>query len=104
MKALYLVNRMCFDSKIAEVGGTMTMLPLETDEPIEERLDAYCEGYFGTIDGKWNGRRECGAVYFYLYIPIEDEESWYRLIGELPDAYFVCEKEQDIVALWKMEE
>ena len=100
MKALELVNRMCYDSSIAEHGGTMTMWPLE--DATEERLNSYCEGYFGTY-GKWNGRRESGAVYFYLYIPIEDEEYWFSLVGELPVAYCERERENDIVALWKVE-
>lgn len=101
MKALELVNRMIYDSTIAEQGGTMTMWPIE--DATENRLDAYCEGYFGTSSYKWNGRREGGAVYFYLYIPAEDEPYWYRLVGELPDAYCRREQEGDIVALWKVE-
>lgn len=102
MKALYLVGRMCYDSSIAEQGGLMTMQPLK--EPDEALMNAYCEGYFGTIGGKWVGRREPGAVYFFLYIPMEDEEYWYRVVGELPDAYCERKKEKDIVAIWKMEE
>lgn len=101
MKALKLIGQLCYDSKLAELGGLMTMYPSE--EVSIPRMDMYCEGYFGTHDGEWAGRREPGAVYFYLYIPIDEEEYWYRLVSELPDAYYVREKEGDIVALWKME-
>lgn len=102
MKALSLIKRLVYDSRLAEEGGTMTMWPLE--DATEDRFDAYCAGYFGTqMDGDWSGQREAGSVYFYLYVPLGDEEWWYSLVGEEPDAYCVRSEEGDVVALWKIE-
>lgn len=101
MRAIELVRRMVYDSSIAENGGLMTMQPIP--DATEERMDAYCEGYFGTHD-PWTGFRHAGAVYFYYYVPYEDEVEFYHLMGELPDACCYRKDEGDIVALWRIEE
>ena len=103
MKAINLCKRLLDGWIDTEQAGMMTMFPTEPTTP-ENWINKYCEGYFGLgKEDKWNGKRYAGEVYFYMYIHVEDEESAYRHVGELPDAYCIREKEQDIVALWRVE-
>lgn len=97
MNATKLIERLCYDSSLAEKGDTMTM-----NVTNESGLDAYCTGYFGT-EGGWVGQRIPGATYFYLYIELDDLDYIYRLMGSYPDAMSVRTEEKDVVALWRVE-
>ena len=101
MKAIDLAKAMIYDCSIAENGGLMTMPDnLET----EVRIDAYCEGYFGTYE-KWHGIRVIGATYFYYYMPDDMDDEWmYQIMGCKPDAWSIRSKDGDMVALWKIDE
>ena len=101
MKAIELCKRLIDGFINIDQAGMMTMFPTEPTDG-KTFMDKYCEGYFCTY-GEWKGSRYAGEVYFYMYIPIEDENWAYNQVGELPDAYCIREKEQDIVALWRVE-
>lgn len=87
MKAIDLVNKMVYDSSIAEKGGI-----------VEWRRDFTLRDYFGAKDHK--GEMEV-ATYFYLY---SDDEP--LTINDLRDPDVVLETDYDgqVIWLWKLED
>lgn len=90
MKAMELINAMCYDSAIAERGATMLM---------PEVFDIH--QYFGT-NKPFDGYLVQNAYYFYLYIDQGEEPYFYRILGQ-PNAISVRDEEKDVVALWRVE-
>lgn len=89
MKAIDLINAMCYENEIAENGATMI--------PDGRSLS----DYFGTSK-PFEGNIVQNGIYFYLYIVQGHEPYFYHLLG-MPDAVSVRDEEMDIVALWRIE-
>ena len=103
MKAIDIIKRICINSSIVDYGTDVMVMDIDTTD--KKHLDAYCAGYFGTTDESqnyipWVGERVSGKSYLYIYIPNDDVDYVYGLMGK-PDAY--CERENDTVALWMIE-
>lgn len=90
MKAIDLINAMCYDCTLAEMGATVIL-----DEG-KNLLD-----YFGTTN-RFEGYLVQNGIYFYLYIEQGEEPYFYRLLG-MPNAVSVRDEEKDVVALWRVE-
>ena len=85
MKAIEIIKAMCYDSALAEQGGT-----LRWDGSFTLR------DYFGAVSHK--GEMEYGE-YFYVY------EQQYDWLAQLPAAdVVVATEEAGNVYLWKIEE
>jgi hypothetical protein len=88
MKAIELINAMCYDSAIAENGATVILDGRNLSD------------YFGTTK-PFEGYFPNG-IYFYLYIEQGEEPYFYHLLG-MPNAVNVRDEEKDVVALWRVE-
>lgn len=89
MKAIDLINAMCYDSKIAENGATVILDGRSLPE------------YFGTTK-PFEGYLVQNGIYFYLYIEQGEEPYFYNILGK-PNAVSVRDEEKDVVALWRVE-
>lgn len=90
MKAVDLINAMCYDSNLAEMGATVIL---------DERI--CLPEYFGTTK-RFEGYLIQNGFYFYLYIEQGEEPYFYTLLGQ-PNAISVRDEEKDVVALWRIE-
>lgn len=90
MKAIDLINAMCYDSSLAEMGATVI---LDEGKSLPD--------YFGTTK-PFEGYLVQNGIYFYLYIAQGEEPYFYHLLG-MPNAVSVRDEEEDVVALWRVE-
>lgn len=89
MKAIDLINAMCYDCAIAENGATVILDGRSLPD------------YFGTTK-PFEGYLVQNGIYFYLYIEQGEEPYFYHLLG-MPNAVSVRDEEKDVVALWRVE-
>lgn len=89
MKAIDLINAMCYDSAIAEYGATVILDGRSLPD------------YFGTTN-PFEGYLVQNGIYFFLYIVQGEEPYFYHLLG-MPNAVSVRDEEKDVVALWRVE-